>query len=120
MYEKTRIKYEKAKESENRDKINMVFDSFVRKYHKENISYLAQRAYSQFGDQVAPEMIEDCVSDIYFNMLLMDENDLMRMNEIDLLKIFRGICLGPVLIGAMHQHIKHREYINIDNLDYYI
>lgn len=118
MYEKTRIKYEKAKESENREKINTVFDSFFRKYHKDNISYLGQRAHSLFGNQVTQSMVEDCVNDIYFSMLIMNEEDLLKMDETDLVKIFRGICLGPVLVGALHQHIKYSNHLDIDDLDF--
>lgn len=117
MYKKTRIKFEKAKESDNRDTINEIFDSFVRKYHNDNISYLAQRAYSLFGSQVTPEMVEDCVNDIYFNMLLYPEEQLLEMDETDLIKIFRGVCLGPTLVGALHQYIKHASHVDIDDLE---
>lgn len=117
MYEKTLKKFEAAKSSENREEINRLFDSFFRKYHKDNISYLSQRAYSLFGNQVTQSMVEDCVNDIYFSMLIMNEEDLLKMDETDLVKIFRGICLGPVLVGALHQHIKHSNHLDIDILE---
>lgn len=115
MYQKTLNKFEAAKNSSNREAVNEIFENFYRKYHKENISYLAQRAYSQFGKIVTNEMIEDCVSDIYFKILIMPEEQLLQMTETDLIKIFRSIVLGPAFIGAMYQQIKNSTHENIDD-----
>lgn len=117
MYEKTLKKFEAAKSSQNREEINRLFDSFFRKYHKENISYLSQRAYSQFGKQVTTEMIEDTVFEIYFKMLIMPEEQLLQMNETDLIKIFRSIVLGPAFTGAMYQQVKYASHEDIDDYE---
>lgn len=117
FYRKTQQKFEKAVQSTNRDTINNLFENFYRIYHEENISYLAQRAYSQFGSQVTKEMIEDSVQEIYLKMLIMPEEQLLGMTETDLIKIFRSIVLGPAFTGAMYQQVKYASHEDIDDYE---
>lgn len=117
FYKKTLEKVEKAAKSTNRDRINEVFTDFYNKWHDENISFAAQRAYSLFGRKVTPEMVEDAVNDLYFNMLIMNEEDLLKMDTTDLIKVFRSMVNGVAFTGAMHQQVKAAGHLDLDDIE---
>lgn len=117
FYKKTLEKVDKAAKSTNRDRINEVFTDFYNKWHDENISFAAQRAYSLFGKQVNEQMVEDVVNDLYFNMLIMNEEDLLKMGVTDLIKVFRSMVNSPAFVGAMHQQVKNYNHLDLDDIE---
>lgn len=117
FYKKTRERIGRAMESGNRERINEVFTEFFEIWHDENISFAGQRAYSLFGKQVNGQMVEDVVNDLYFNMLIMNEEDLLKMGVTDLVKVFRSMVNGPAFVGAMHQMVKFSNHLDLDDLE---
>lgn len=117
FYKKTLERFEKATQSNNRDKINEIFTKFVKNNHETNYNFLLQRALKVFGSQVEPDMLEDQLQDIYLSMLLYPEEQLLGMDETDLIKIFRSICNGPATVGGLYQKIKYRSHEDIDDYD---
>lgn len=118
FYKKTVERINNTIASTDRENINDTFTSFFKQYHSENISFAGQRAYSLFGCQISKEMVEDVVNDLYFQMLIMEEEDLKRMEETDLIRIFRGMVNSPAFVGAMHQQVKYSNNLDIDDLDF--
>lgn len=117
FYRKTQQKFERAVQSTNRDTINNIFENFVRNNHETNISFLTQRAIKNFGSQVTPEMVEDICQDIYLNLLLIDEEQLLKMEETDLIKLFRSYVNGPACVGALFQQIKYANHEDLDDYE---
>lgn len=116
-YAKTERKFQQAKESGNRDRINEIFERFVKEHGEENRSFLLQRALQTFGSQVSPEMVDDQLQDIYLSMLLFPEEQLLEMDSIQLLKIFRSICNSPATVGGFFQKLKYANHLDIDDLE---
>lgn len=117
FYKKTLDRLNRAKESDNRDTINDTFTDFYNKWNDENISFASQRAYVLFGSQVTPQIVEDVVSDLYFNMLIMNEEDLLKMGVTDLVKVFRSMVNGPAFVGYLHQQIKYCTHEDIEDYE---
>lgn len=116
-YAKTERKFQQAKESGNRDTINRIFESFVKDYGDENRSFLFQRALTTFGKKITNEMVEDQLQDIYLTMLLYPEEQLLQMDSVQLLKIFRAICNGPATVGGLYQKIKYCTHEDIEDYE---
>ena len=117
FYKKTQEKINNTIASTDRENINCVFTSFFRKYHKENVSFANQRSLLLFGSLTDSRMIEDIVEDIYFQMLIIDQSDLEKMNETDLLKIFRSMVNSPAFTGALLQQLKYASHEDIDDYE---
>lgn len=115
-YAKTERKFKQAKESSNRDAINILFDNFVRNNNSENYGFLYQRAIKMFGSQITTDIVEDQLQDIYLSMLIFPEEQLLKMEETDLIRIFRSICNSPATVGGIFQKIKYRNNVSLDDL----
>lgn len=117
FYKKTQERFEKAVQSNNRDRINEIFENFVKNNHDTNYNFLFQRALKTFGTQVTPDMLEDQLQDLYLSMLLLPEEQLLGMEETDLIKIFRAMVNGPATVGGLFQKIKYRSHEDIDDYE---
>ena len=116
-YRKTEAKFQAASQSSNREKINEIFENFVIHNNETNFNFLFQRALKTFGTQVTTDMLEDQLQEIYLSMLLFPEEQLLGMEEIDLIKIFRSICNSPATVGNLFHKIKHADHLDLDDID---
>lgn len=117
FYKKTLERFEKATQSNNRDKINEIFTKFVKNNHETNYNFLLQRALKVFGSQIEEEMIEDQLQDLYLSLLLLPEEQLLQMEEVDLIRLFRSYVNSPSTVGGLYQKIKYRSHEDIDDYD---
>lgn len=118
MYQKTLKKLECRKniDDENKIKINMLFDEFITNYHKSNFEYLNNKAKSLFGP-VDKAVIDDVLQDIYLSMLLIEEEKLLQMDILQLLKVFRSIVGGVSTTGNLYQRLKYTRHQQIEEIN---